>query len=362
MRPGLEAVRRAALDVIPTAAFLLVAGYSLVWMLGRGEELFIIMLFINLTLVLGLQIFVGNTGIVSFGHGAIIAVAAYVSGLLTVTVQLKAVALPKLPEFLAKAHTSFIEAIVITILVVVPAAAIIGVPLARLSGAAASIATFALLVITQGVLIGLGDYTRGTQTFYGLPSVVTLTTAIMWAIGALFVARLFANSRAGLMLRSSADDELAASAIGIKVRRLRILAWAVSCGVTAVGGVLLAHTLTAFSPNAFYLTLTIGLLTMLIVGGARTTTGAVIGTLGVTAVLEVLRRIENGVDVAGLQFPTVFGLQTLGLGACLIVAMILRPQGLVRNSEPDLSVEALGRWLRTTTAIVAQKARRPSKG
>jgi branched-chain amino acid transport system permease protein len=312
--------------------------------------------------VLGLQIFVGNTGIVSFGHGAIIAVAAYVSGLLTVSVELKAVALPELPKFLAEAHSSFLEAIVITILVVVPGAALIGVALARLSGAAASIATFALLVIMQGVLIGLGEFTRGTQTFYGLPPVVTLTTAIIWAIGALFVARLFANSRAGLMLRSSADDELAALAIGIKVRQLRMRAWAVSCGVTAVGGVLLAHTLTAFSPNAFYLTLTIGLLTMLIVGGARTTTGAVIGTLGVTAVLEVLRRIENGIEIGGLALPTVFGLQTLGLGACLIVAMILRPQGIVSRGEPDLSVEAVGRWLRTSTSTVAQRTRRPDRG
>jgi branched-chain amino acid transport system permease protein len=356
IRSGFDSVLRAALDVLPTAAFLLVAGYSLVWLLGSGEEVFIITMFINLTLVLGLQIFVGNTGIVSFGHGAIIAVAAYVSGLLTITVELKAVALPKLPTFIAEAHTSFMQAILITIVVVVPGALLVGVPLARLSGAAASIATFALLVITQGVLIGLGDFTRGTQTFYGLPPVVTLSTAIAWAIGALFVARLFANSRAGLMLRSSADDELAASAIGIKVRRLRVLAWAVSCGVTAVGGVLLAHTLTAFSPSAFYLTLTIGLLTMLIVGGPRTTTGAVVGTLGVTAVLEILRRVENGIDVGGLALPTVFGLQTLGLGACLIVAMALRPQGLVSRGEPNLSVESVGRWLRTSTATVTRRA------
>jgi branched-chain amino acid transport system permease protein len=355
-------VLRAALDVVPTAAFLVIAGYALVWLLGTGEQLFIIMLFINLTLVLGLQIFVGNTGIISFGHGAIVAVAAYVSGILTVTVELKAVALPDLPNFLANAHTSFLEAIAITVLVVLPAAALIGVPLARLSGAAASIATFALLVITQGVLIGLGEFTRGTQTFYGLPPVVTLATAIAWAIAALFVARLFANSRAGLMLRSSADDELAAFAIGIKVRRLRVLAWAVSCGVTAAGGVLLAHTLTAFSPNAFYLTMTLGLLTMLIVGGARTTTGAVIGTLGVTAVLEVLRRIENGIEIGGLALPTVFGLQTLGLGACLIVAMALRPQGIVSRGEPDLSAEAVGRWLRTSTSTVAHRIRRPDRG
>jgi branched-chain amino acid transport system permease protein len=129
--------------------------------------------------------------------------------------------------------------------------------------------------------------------------------------------------------------------------------------VTAVGGVLLAHTLTAFSPSAFYLTLTLGLLTMLIVGGARTTTGAVVGTLGVTAVLEVLRRVENGIEIGGTTLPTVFGLQTLGLGACLIVAMILRPQGIVSRGEPDLSVEAVGRWLRTSSSTVAQRSRRP---
>jgi branched-chain amino acid transport system permease protein len=312
-----------------------------VWTLGPTEQVFIIVLFINLTLVLGLQIFVGNTGIVSFGHGTFIALAAYGSGLLTIPLLIKATALPNLPPILAHTQLSFLPASALTIIAVVPVAAAVGFPIVRLSGAAASIATFALLVITQGLLIGLVTFTRGVQTFYGLPHVVTLELAVGWAIGSLWVARLFGNSRIALLLRGSADDELAARASGVRVRRLRLYAWILSCCVTAGGGALLAHTLSAFSPAAFYLTETISLLTMLIVGGARTTSGAVIGALAVTAVFEVLRRFENGVVIAGFAVPHVFGLQQLGLGVFLLLTMAFRRQGILGVSEPDLSARAV---------------------
>jgi branched-chain amino acid transport system permease protein len=340
----------AVSDVFPISVGLLLLGQVVLWALGATEEVFVIVLFINLTLVLGLQVFVGNTGIVSFGQGSFIALAAYGSGLLTIPVQVKVFALPHLPSVLEHVQLPFLAAAGLTVIGILPVAALVGIPIVRLSGAAASIATFALLVITQGVLIGLVDFTRGVQTFYGLPHVVTLNLAITWAIGSLLVARLFANSRVGLLLKSSSDDELAARAVGVRVRRLRLYAWVVSCGITAGGGALLAHTLSAFSPAAFYLTLTLSLLTMLIVGGARTTSGAVVGTLAVTAVFEVLRRFENGVVIAGFDIPHVFGLQSLGLGVFLLLAMIFRRQGILGIREPDLSLNSVWRRLRTARA------------
>jgi len=322
---------------LPLVAILALIATGVTTVLGPGASLFATTLFINIILVVSLQVFVGNSGIVSFGHGAFIATGAYVSGLLTLPVEVKAAALPRLPEFLAAIELPLLPATAISALVAGFVAFLVGVPTARLVGAAASIATFAFLVITNGVLVGAADLTRGTQTFYGLRPLASLDVVLVGAAAVVAAGLAFRRSSFGLRLQASAEDELAASASGIDVRQLRLIAWVLSAMISAVGGAFLAHMLTSFAPSTFYLTQTLALLTMLILGGQRSVTGAVAGTVVVTAVFEGLRRAENGIDLGPLHFSGMFGLQQLGLGAFLLIAIRLRREGLLGRRELTLN-------------------------
>ena len=120
-----------------------------------------------------------------------------------------------------------------------------------------------------------------------------LAIVLVVAIRAILVARYFRESVPGLRLRASREDELASRSIGVDVANLRSVAWILSALIVGVAGILLAHTLTAFSPKQFYFTLQFSLVAMLVVGGPTTVTGAVGGAAVVALLQELARRLEG---------------------------------------------------------------------
>jgi branched-chain amino acid transport system permease protein len=213
-----------------------------------------------------------------------------------------------------------------------------GLPLSRLAAAATPIATLAMLIITYVVLVGAADVTRGSQTFYGVPPDVTLPIALAVALAAIFTARLFRESVPGLRVRAAREDELAARSTGVDVRNLRLAAWLLSAVIVGVAGILLGHTLTAFSPKQFYFTLQFALVAMLVVGGPTTVTGAVGGAVVVSLLMELARRIEgalHGASIGGFEIAGVFGLQEITLGVLILLAMYRRRDGLFGRVELD---------------------------
>jgi branched-chain amino acid transport system permease protein len=150
-----------------------------------------------------------------------------------------------------------------------------------------------------------------------------------------FAARLFAASRAGLRNRAGREDDAAAAAIGIGVIGHRMAAWILSAVPMALAGAMFAHLIGAFSPKEFYFSLTLALLTMLIVGGMYSVTGAVAGALVVTVLVEILRRAEGGLALGPLTVGPLFGLTDIGLAAAILLAMRFRPKGLLGYRELD---------------------------
>jgi branched-chain amino acid transport system permease protein len=190
-----------------------------------------------------------------------------------------------------------------------------------------------LLLIVHGIIIGASDFTRGSNAFLGVPRLTGIWTALAVAVPALLVARAFRDSKTGGQLRASREDETAARAIGVDVVKRRLVAWSLSAGIAAAAGVLLGHFLGAFSPSKFYFDDTLTLLTMLIVGGMTTVSGALTGTIAVTLTIEILRRVESGVDLFGYQTPEVFGVTEAGLCLLILFVMYKRPAGLFGRLE-----------------------------
>ncbi|MET0596298.1 MAG: branched-chain amino acid ABC transporter permease [Mesorhizobium sp.] len=288
---------------------------------------------ISLVLVLGLQLFMGNSGILSFAHMGFMGVGAYASAVLTIPVQMKGMALPDLYPFLQGVQLSPLLAIAVAGAVAALVAAAVSYPLMRLSDAAAVITSFALLVVLYTAMTNWSALTNGPRTLFGLPRATDLTLAALVAILALVGALAFKESRTGRLLRASRDDERAAAAMGANIPALRWRAFVLAALFAGVGGALWGHFITSFSPKAFYLRETFLILSMLVIGGANTVTGAVVGTFIVTGAYEGLRGIEGLLNQAKLTGDPVIGLTEIVLALAMIVVLVLRPGGLFPTRE-----------------------------
>lgn len=212
-------------------------------------------------------------------------------------------------------------------------ALVIGFAIMRLSGIAGSIATFAFLAIVNSVYSNWESVTAATSSIIGVPTVVGPWVAWAFAIGALVLAYLFQVSRYGLMLRASRDDEVAAKSSAVGIVKVRLIAFVVSAVIVGVAGALYAHFLGILTADTFYLSLTFVTLAMLVVGGVGSLTGAVTGVVAVTLVVEVLRHMEAGIPVGGVNLHLPEGSQEIGLGIVMALIMIFRPSGLTRGRE-----------------------------
>ncbi|WP_290546604.1 branched-chain amino acid ABC transporter ATP-binding protein/permease [Aestuariivirga sp.] len=287
--------------------------------------------------VLALAAFSGNSGIVSFGHSAFMGIGAYVFGVLAMPRDIQASALPNLPQWLQGHQLSLVAALLVVVAVGLVAGILSGFPLARLSTGSAAIGTLAFLIIIHVTLIGARDFTRGSQTFYGVPRLTTVYVAFVAAALFILIARILKETPLGLRLRAARENEVAAAASGVDVRLSRRKGWAVSIAMSVLVGALYGSFLGAFSPKDFYFDLIFTLVAMLIVGGMLTVSGAVAGTVLLAGVVQILRQAETGIDFGSFHIPGIFGLPQLGMGLALLLTIWRRPLGLLglREIGPD---------------------------
>lgn len=290
-------------------------------------------LLISLVLVIGLQTFMGNSGLLSFAHIGFMGFGAYTSAVLTIPAQMKGMALPDLYGFMTAVEVSPLFAMLAAGIVAAIVAAIVSYPLMRLSDAAAVITSFALLVVLYTVMNNWSAFTNGPRTLFGLPKVTTLPMAAIVAALVVIVALVFKESRTGKLLRASREDEVAAGALGADIPKLRWKAFVLAAFIAGVGGALWGHFITSFAPKSFYLKETFLVITMLVIGGANTVTGAVAGAILVTFAYEGLRGLEGTLNATAAGAGQVVGLTEIVLAIAMIAFMILRPGGLFPTRE-----------------------------
>ena len=196
---------------------------------------------IRVTFVVGLWIFVGNSGLVSFGHAGYMAIGAYCSAWLTLRPQMKGMFLPDLWPYLATAEWHGFPAAVASGLLAAVIALISGAAILRLSGIAASIATFAFLAIVYTVYSSWEGVTGATSSVVGLTRYADQWVTLGWASVTVLAAAWYANSASGLALRASREDEVAADASGINMYGHRLISLVVSAFFAGVAGALFGH-------------------------------------------------------------------------------------------------------------------------
>lgn len=290
---------------------------------------------ILLVLVVGLSIFIGTSGIFSFGHLAFMGVGAYTTAIVTMSPAQKTFQLPGLPSALASLQLNGVLAALLSGLVAMAFAALVSLPVMRLSGLTASLATVAILIAVNSVFQNWEAFTRGSAGLILDAEPPTTYGLLLWACLAVVGAVAFRYSRVGTRLAASREDEVAARALGIRVWWERGLAFAASAFVVGVAGSLFAQYFGSLNPDSFYLTLTFTAIAMLVVGGLTSVSGAVVGTLVVTVVLELLRAVERGVSIGGWEIPNRSGLTEVGLAVVLLVVLLTWPAGITAGRELD---------------------------
>ncbi len=331
-----SAVLRGIRSVWPvlSLALLLVVIVVLVWAFGdNGQQRTTIEALIRLIVVVGLYIFIGNSGVISFGSIAFMAIGAYATAWQTCCPRLKPLNMTGLPDFLKHNTIDFLPAAVASCSLAMVFALVVGYPIMRLSGISASIATLAVLAIVNVTYANWDTVTLGTNSVVGIPRYVDVWVALGCALLAIVVAYAYQESKMGKALRAASQDEVAARAVGINVPNQRLVAWVLSATFVALGGVLYAHFVTLITIEVFYLDMTFLTLAMLVVGGMKSLAGAVMGVVVLSVVIEVFRRLESGVQIFGQALKLPVSSQEVALGVIMLVILILRSRGLMGGKE-----------------------------
>ena len=316
---------------------------------GASGNKLITAMFIDAIMVIGIQIYVGNTGVFSFGHIGFGAVAGYIFAIFAIGPDAKATRIPDAPFGLVDVSLSPLTATVVSLAATLVVAAVVGIGLGR-SGArsgsvAATVITLALLFFTHEVARSWTDLTGGERAglTFGIGDTLQTRTPIYLVLFASIVAALlFARSRTGRLSHAAREDNLAARAMGINPVVQQTVALLLSVAVVSLAASLRVYEIGSILPSLFFFDYTLLTLVMLVVGGRRGVTGALLGVAVITVVRESARRLgSDGYEIFGLgldgHLDWVFreGLPTVLLGLAMVGFMIWRPNGLLDDWEMD---------------------------
>jgi branched-chain amino acid transport system permease protein len=317
---------------------------------------------IFVALALGLNVVVGFAGLLDLGYVAFFAVGAYLWGIFS-TDQ----AGQFLSGFTALPADSFYLFLALGLFVGAFFGALLGLPVLRLRGDYLAIVTLGLGEVIRVLAVNLDrpvNITNGSQGIKSvarppLPEVMrTLLPGLndpqlyqlliylmaLLVVGlSVFVVYRLKNSRIGRAWEAIREDETAAIAMGVPLVRMKLLAFAVGASFAGAMGVLFAAKQQFINPPTFDLLRSIGILSMVILGGMGSIPGAILGGMLVTLLdLQILPRIATELGALkrqGVVIPDWFDpaqYQRALFGLLLIIMMIFRPEGILpdqRRSE-----------------------------
>jgi branched-chain amino acid transport system permease protein len=304
--PAFARRHRTGLSVIALSVVLVPVPFVLAnpWQLGILN-----LVAVNAVVVLGLNLFIGYAGQISLGHAAFFGLGAYSSAILTTAWGW--------PSFLA---------LPVTAIGVALTALVVGVPTLRLSGHYLAMATLGFNIVVHHVLVHWDQVTGGPSGLTGIPSFgipgVTLRGEtqhyyLLWAAAmvALTLSVNFVRSGLGRGLAALAEDEVAAAAMGVDVRRGKIAVFTISAVFASVGGSLFAHYMGTITPDTFGIFASIDFVIMVVIGGVGSLWGSLAGAAFVTILPHLLGPLEDYKEILH--------------GLIVVVVLLVLPRGLL---------------------------------
>jgi branched-chain amino acid transport system permease protein len=324
---------------------------------GQGPVRIMALAMLYVLLALGLNIVVGYAGLLDLGYVAFYAVGAYMYALM---------ASPHLSENFEGFKAMFPNGLHTPIWVVVPAAAllagiagvVLGAPVLKLRGDYLAIVTLGFGEIIRVFLnnleqpVNITNGPRGldridSMNIFGfsfgkavqigdftIPS-VTLYYWLFLALvaGSLVVCWRLETSRIGRAWMAIREDEIAAKAMGINTRNMKLLAFGMGATFGGVSGAMFASFQGFVSPESFSLMESVMIVAMVVVGGIGHLPGVIVGALLLAILPEGLRYVAGDVqNMTGGRIDSSI-LRQLLIALAMIVVMLLRPRGLWPSPE-----------------------------
>ncbi len=290
---------------------------------------------INVILALSMNLVNGFTGLFSLGHAGFIAIGAYTTAIFTMSPAVKEINFFLKPMFapLVNIQTPFIVALLVAGLISAFIAFLIGAPALRLRGDYLAIATLGFAEIIRVVITNAQSVTNGALGLKSIPTNTNLWwTTILAIITVIFISSLI-NSTYGRALKAIREDEIAAESMGINLFKHKTLAFVISAFFAGVGGGLQANLLGTIDPAMFKFTLTFNILLIIVLGGMSSITGTVIASFVITIAGELLRFLDESINLGFVTIPGVPGLRMVVFSALLMVAVLFFRNGLMGNKE-----------------------------
>ena len=274
---------------------------------------------------LGLMLLTGQTGQVSLGHSAFMALGCYSC------------------VILMEAGVPFVVAFVLCGIITGVIGALIAIPALKLHGVYLAIATLALAILADDIIVILSKWTGGVNGKFA-PDLVIFGFEInrwvnpeAWYYLALAVVvvvtliyRNLLRSPLGRAFAAVRDSEISAQAMGVDIARTKTMAFGLSCAITGLGGALMGLFAGAFNNETFNFLIAIQLLMMIVIGGLGFIHGAF---LGAAVVAFLPQALSIGTDMLG-RGAAIPGLEIGVFGLILIAFIMFEPMGLY------------GRWLK----------------
>mgnify|MGYP003945623593 FL=1 len=342
-------------------------------------------------LALGLNIVVGFAGLLDLGYIAFYAIGAYMTGLLA-SPQFASVlesfvnTYPAIGNFLVMVCGPEIvqNGIHLSLWVIVPLGAglaglfgaILGAPTLKLRGDYLAIVTLGFGEIIRIFMNNLNapvNITNGPQGInlidpirifgvslagergssamvyiggFGMPSVnAYYFLFLILCMAIIFISIRLQNSRLGRAWVAIREDEIAAKAMGINTRNMKLLAFSMGASFGGVAGAMFASFQGFVSPESFSLTESIAVLAMVVLGGMGHIPGVVLGGILLAALPEVLRHTVEPMQMAvfGKVLIDAEVLRQLLYGLAMVVIMLTRPAGLwpapKHEDRPDADID-----------------------
>ncbi len=291
-------------------ALVAVVGLAIPWVSPSAYGIVLLNMALMYTIVvIGLNFVYGYGGFFSLAQAAFWGIGAYTAALLTTDWKM---------GFLV----GMLGAAVVTSL----CGLLLGLPTLKLRSHYLTLATLAFAEVVRLVLMNTEWLTHGAQGIRGIPPAAVgplvfsdayrfyYLNLLVVVLAILFSVR-FRHSRLGRALEATRDDELAARASGVNVTYCRVLAFTLSALMAGLAGGLWAHFSAYISPETFDLFATIRFVSMLLIGGAGTAIGPVIGAFFLTYLPEWLRFLEA-------YYMAIYGL-------AIVLILVFAPRGLV---------------------------------
>lgn len=318
---------------------------------------------INVLSATALNVVNGMAGQFSIGHAGFVGLGAYLGGAVAAWT---AVAL-KIPAAALRDNLTFAQSLIIVPCVLVPVAVVcaaigfvVGLPSLRLRGDYLAIVTLGFSEIVRLTVLGTVEDTaknpitraiaslggslgyRGPKVdgeFVGIPSVAGPFWTIGLAAFAVFLALRLKRSGWGRALRAVREDEIAASAVGVDPARYKVTAFVLAAVGAGLAGALLAIKRDGpglVSPANMRFDKSFEVITMVILGGSGSVTGAAVGAVLYTAVFYLSEEALNQGARAGVGFLANVDAAALRMALfalTLIILMLVRPEGLFGERE-----------------------------